>query len=351
MNGLNRELPFVYGKDDHHAVRSLAGTAQSIAYLAAGILFVSAFVVPFFIDSVIISWTASMVLICSSMNIIKIYLWSTYRAGRAFNTLAKVNLAESLVIIASLPLVFFLGYPGFVVRIVFIRVSSVILSFLFRPLKVSSRFQMTALFQLLRVGVPIFIFGYIYNISNTFPKIIMLTQEGVEMVGIFAPALALIGLFNVLPLSLARYIYPHMSYRFGQTSNPMSIWPAAWKSALGVLVAGAVCALLGSLLIGPFIKYFIPKYKEVIPATYWCLAAGIFLGPRISVNALFTLKAWKLASVYSLVFLAASWGCPWLGVYLTNNPLIGMGIGIFVGYFIIFLTAMPCVYFATHKKS
>jgi O-antigen/teichoic acid export membrane protein len=202
----------------------------------------------------------------------------------------------------------------------------------------------------MKIGLPIFSFSYIFGISNTFPKIILLKESGPELVGLFAPAIALINLYKMLPNALARYIYPNMTYRLGKTDNPMSIWPMAWKSAIGALIAGIPCFIIGSIAIGPTIQHFLPKYQEAIPAMYWCLGAGIFLGPRIAVNALFSLKAWKLATIYTGVFSFSSWIFPWIGIRNFENELVGAGAGIFFSYLTIFLCAMPCVYLATHKK-
>ena len=94
-------------------------------------------------------------------------------------------------------------------RIVFLRLSGLLLRYILRPLKVSFCISISSIFVLMKVGIPIFLFSYAFNIANTFPKIILLKHSGMEIVGLFAPALALTTLFNIFPATLARYIYPN----------------------------------------------------------------------------------------------------------------------------------------------
>lgn len=350
VSGLNRQLPYFMGKKNEEKIKFLAGSAQSIILIASGIFVLCAIISLFAIEDRIIAWSISMMFGCSAFAVCRNFLGSTYRAGRAFDTLAKINVVEGGVGILTLPLVFYFGYMGLVGRIVLLKGAGLLLAYIYRPLKVNCCFKWSSILSLMKVGIPIFAFSYMFGIANTFPKIILFKASGTELVGLFSPAIALTTFYNLLPAALARYIYPNMSYRLGKTDDPMSIWPMAWKSAIGTLLSGIICFVVGSILIGPFIHYCLPKYQEAIPAMYWCLGAGVFLGPRISINALFSLKAWKLLSIYTAVFLFSLWIFPWLGIRYVEDPLVGVGAGIFLSYLVIFLCAIPCIYFATHKK-
>ena len=350
INGLNRELPYVMGKDDQKSIMELAGSAQGFAFLIAGLLAIIAAVVPFFIEDKRIAWTIVIIVLCAALSVVRQYLTSTYRAGRAFDVLAKINLFEAVISIVTIPLVYYFGYVGLVGRLFVLTVSGVIVAYIWRPLKVTTRFQMKPLIKLLKVGMPIFSFGYLFGVAGTFPKLILLNYSGPELVGLFAPALALTAMYQMLPNVIAQYIYPHMSFQLGKSGDDaLSIWPTAWKSAFGAVLAGIPFMIVGFFLIDPIISNFFPKYAKAIPATYWCLAAGIFLGPRIAVNALFSLKAWKWAAIYTTIYVVSNFLFPWLGFLNNTNSLVGVSAGICLSYFVIFLGAMFCIYKATHK--
>jgi len=348
INGLNRELPYEFGKENRAAVVRLAGTAQGIAFFGAGLLFAAACIAPLFISSRVVAWSLAIILICNGIDIIRNYLGSTYRAGRDFAALSKLTLYEAALSIFSLPLVYFLGYWGLVGRIAFMRIAAFIPFYFFRPLKVVSCFNRQAAVQLLKVGIPIFIYGYFFGIADTFPKIILLQCSGPELVGLFAPASALMGLYIMFPGIVAKYIYPHMTFQLGKTDDPRSLWPMAWKSAVGSLAIGIPCLIAGWIVVAPLVNAFFPKYSASIPAAYWCLFAGIFLGPRIAVNALFSLKAWKWATIYTAVLVVSGWVFPWLGSVYNADPLVGVAQGICLSYAAIFFCAMICLYKATH---
>jgi len=350
INGLNRELPYVMGKDDQISILELAGSAQGFAFLIAGLLAIIAAVVPFFIEDKRIAWTIVINVLCAALSVVRQYLTSTYRAGRAFDVLAKINLFEAVISIITVSLVYYFGYVGLVGRMFILTVAGVIASYIWRPLKVITRLQMKPLIKLLKVGMPIFSFSYLFGIADTFPKLILLKYSGPELVGLLAPALALTLLYQMLPNVIAQYIYPHMSFQLGKTGDDaLSIWPTAWKSAIGSVIAGIPFVIVGFFLIDPIISNFFPKYAKAIPATYWCLAAGIFLGPRIAVNALFSLKAWKWAAIYTTIYVVSNFLFPWLGFLNNANSLVGVSMGICLSYVFIFLGGMFCIYKATHN--
>jgi O-antigen/teichoic acid export membrane protein len=351
INGLNRELPYVMGKGDQKAIIELAASAQGFAFIISGFLVIAAAGIPLIIEDKRIGWTMAGIVLVAAISIVRNYLFSTYRAGRAFDVLTRINLFESAAGIVTIPLVYYFGYAGLVCRVVFLQIAGLIVSYIWRPLKVSSQCRIKPLIKLLKVGGPIFSLSYLFGIADTFPKLILIKYSGPELVGLFAPALALTSFYTMLPAVVARYIYPQMSYQLGKyDDNPISIWPTAWKSAGGAVIAGIPFMIIGFLVIDPMISYFFPKYAEAIPATYWCLAAGLFLGPRIAVNALFALKAWKWATIYTIIFVISNFLFPWLGFLNNSKPLVGLAMGICLSYLVIFIGAMVCIYQATHLK-
>jgi len=348
LNGLNRELPYSMGASDNKIVAELAGTAQSISIGGAALLLLGAVGICFFPLDFDVRLGAAIVLVGSAAYIYWNYLTVTYRADNAFEALGWLRIVQSVFTVVTLPMVYYFGYSGLAYRFLFITLAGVLLNHIYRPLHVPLRFSGSHVVRLLKVGMPIFVSGYLLMVSGTFPRVILLSESGVKLVGLFAPIYAAMTLMQMLPESIAQYIYPHMSYRYGKSGDPKSLWPLAWKMALGIMVISLPGLVVCVWAVPWIIKSFFPLYVESIGAVKWGLMSGIFLGASISVNALFSLKAWLWTGVYTTGRVLSSYLLPLILFYKMSNPLEGIAAGYLIAQGFSFFLAMYCIYRATH---
>jgi O-antigen/teichoic acid export membrane protein len=350
INGLNRELPYLMGMGNHSAVIELASTVQSIAVGGACLLLLGGVIVLFLPLETNVCYGAFAVLICSAGLLYRMYLNVTYRAERAFQTLAWIQLGEAGLQFITLPLVYYYHYQGLAARYLVLTLLGVILGHVYRPLHVPNGFQFRHVATVLKVGLPVFISGYFLGIAVTFPRAILLTESGVVLVGLFAPAYSVLGLMPMLPASMAQYLYPQMSYRLGKTGDPRGLWPMAWKTALGVGIISLPMLIVAMLAIPTAIEWFFPKYTESIPAVRWGIVAGVFIGASISVNALNSLKAWRWVAVYTCVQVGSAYLLPLLLFHVMSDPLEGVAAGYCMSQALSFTVGMVCIYRACHSN-
>ena len=168
--------------------------------------------------------------------------------------------------------------------------------------------------------------GYLQLVATGFDRVILLHRGGVEAVGYYAPAVAVLGALGVVPGAVATYVYPRMSYALGQGQRPRTarahgaLAPRRSRSRRGLPVAVA-----GWIAAPPAIERFFPQYVASVPAVRWSLVAGVLWG-FTSLTTLFgSLKAWRSLALYIGVLLAARWTLPWL--LSRSEPLVGVARG------------------------
>lgn len=348
FNGLNRELPFRLGAGEGDAVKRLASTAQTVAIVAGGLLLVAGFASPLVIEGDDLVIGTVLVFIASAAVIYRTYLFVTYRSAKAFDQLAIIRVCETAVLILTLPLIYWFQYRGLAVQFVLFSVFGALVGHLMRPIRARLGFSLPDMMKLFRIGVLIFAFGYLAGIAHTFPRLILLDGYGTELVGLFAPVYAMITLFRVLPNSIAQYVYPQMSYRLGVSNDPRELWPIAWKTAAGIGLASMPFLVLGYLLAPWAIETLAPQYVASVPAVRWALLSGVLMGALVSINALFSLKAWKLLILYAAVQVGATFMVPLVMLNWFGDPLEGVAAGFVIAHALTFVVGFLCIHRATH---
>ena len=330
LNGLNRELPYSLGAGDDRRALELAGTAQTVALAGAVLLLLGGGIAVPFAPSTRVGAGIAVIALCAAVTLYRTYLGSTYRAERAFELLARIRLFETVLELATLPLVYFYGYAGLAGRYLCTTIIGAAVNHWYRPLHAPVRFSWHHALTLLKVGVPIFSFAYLFQVSDTFPRVILLRGGGVALVGLFAPAYAVMSLLQVLPTSLSQYIYPHMSYRLGKSGDPRELWPIAWKTAVGIIVISLPLLAVGELVIPWLVGWWFPKYIEAVPAVRWGMITGIFVGAATAINALSALKAWRWLAAYTTVRFCSAYLVPLALFYYFTDSLVGVAVGFLV---------------------
>jgi O-antigen/teichoic acid export membrane protein len=216
-----------------------------------------------------------------------------------------------------------------------------------RPIKVRPHWDWHNFMYLFKVGLPIFLLGYLLSISGTLDRLLLIKFEGIKFVGFYAFPLMAYGAFKVIPQSLANYFYPKMSYAFGKESNKNGLISKALKVNIIVFFIMLPIAIIGYFLLPILVPIFFPKYIEGIKATQILLFAGVFSGASIGVNVLWSMKIWKYIYISQVVGALLNVFFIYLGYKLFKDPLIGISMGVLTSQivymilnnFLVFLTA------------
>ena len=347
ITGLSRELPFHLGRGEEDYVKELAASAQSVALIGLGLLILGGLSIPWFVEGFRLRLSMMVVFLTSGLTIYQTYLGTTYRANRAFEQISVIQIVDSCLALASLPIVYFWGYPGLVIRFATLVICSTSMRHHWRPIRVRPALNGKHLWALFRIGAPMFGFGYLLQTVDTFPRLLLLAREnGVLMVGLYSPAAAVLGLMMILPKSLGSYIFPQMNFRLGNSKSAGALWPMSWKSSVYYMLMAAPLVLIGILCFPWIIRSYFANYTQSIPAVQWALVAGAFMGTRISINSLYSLKAWDWLAVYTVFNLASAWFLPQLFLG-RHEPLVAITMGFAFSRIALFFIGLFCIRRAT----
>ena len=351
VHGLNRELPFRVGRGDNTVIR-LASTAQTFTFCVVSVLLVIAFSSLLFPFNVMVRFSLFAIFVMAAISTYENYLYVTYRADQGFDKLSKINMYMAFLELASLSLVYFIGYYGIPIRLMLLGLIRIVALHITRPMHSSISFDRQDFKTLLKIGVPLFICGYLNQTAYTFPNMIILFNSGTQLVGVLAPALSVFGLMTLLPGSISQYVYARMSFRFGQTGDLNLMWAHAWKTSLGTLAMSVPIVIFVFFAYPPLVSFFFPKYSESIPAVIWISLAGLFYGSQMASSALNSIKAWRWIFVLTVSRLLLAFILPFAGYYIMKkNPLVGVSVGYAMAGLLSFIVCLGCAYFATHPKT
>ena len=349
FNGLNREYPFWIGRGDPEKARTLAAAAQLQAILCAILSLVAFSVATLFTDST--EWTKGLLTmgVVTASGFYREYLAATYRASQAFADLARIYWIHAFLLLATVPLVYWLKFDGLCIRLGVVAVAVVGLMHHRRPVRTRPRWDLPSVKTLLSAGAPLLALSYLITLANGFDRVILLAEVGVVAVGVFAPAIAIKNAMNALPAAVNQYISPRLSQRLGATDDPKSLWGTSWRATLATCAVMIPVVAIGWFVLPPLISGFFPRYEASIFPAQLMLASGIFTGLGAGTAVLASLKAWKALGTLSGATLVLLWVLP--STFASQmDPLVGVAVGWLVARAILLPLGLGLIYLATHAN-
>lgn len=341
-NGLNRELPFLMGQQKDDEAVKYVSAAYFYSFLLAGVLLLATLI------AVVLLWifhkpidfisgiTTLGVVVC--LISIQRFLTVTFRSLQSFHKLSARYIFNGFAVISLLPLVYYYKYYGLLVYNIGILLINVIQLYWIRPIKIKPQLDFTVLKNLSKTGIPVYIMGYFRGISASFNRLVLLKFGGVIMVGSFAPVAAVISSLNLFPTVFANMFFPRMTHRFGQTGDPKSLWGPVWKTLLILFVINIpIVAMIWG--ITPYlISTYFPNYNSAIPAMQIAAVALLFSGGLVTHNCFYSIKAYNVAALYSIVEFSMLAVVPYAMVKI-NEPqmLVQVAKAVVITSFLLFI--------------
>jgi len=278
INGFNREYPYEIGRENRDSARLLAETALAYTLLAIILVLIAGSLAYLILDSSsrILNISLLVIVIITAMRFYEQYLAATFRSNQAFKSLGKVYIIRGIFGLATLPLVIYYLYHGYLIRILLTTCVTLLLMHLIRPVRVKIRFSKQHFITMFKYGVYIFILSYIFTSSETIDRILLLKFKGHEYVGYYTVAFMAYNAFRMIPTTIANYIYPRLSIAIGRNEDMSVLWTKVMLTNLSMLLILLPLACLGLLVIPYIIKEYFPMYVMGISATQIILFAGVF---------------------------------------------------------------------------
>ena len=235
VNGMGRELPFAIGSGDTARARQIAATA--LAYNSActafvGIVFLAA-LVPLWSSGTAWRLALPAIGVVSASNLYLTYLQATFRSEGDFVRLANIHWLQAGVGLLGPLFVALFGFAGLCVHAAGQVLVVTACAHAARPLRVRARFDPALARELLATGLPLFLVSYLHVLAVGFDRVILLHRGGVEAVGYYAPAMAVLTAMAIVPGAISTYVMPRMSFALGQGR------PRAELKRMALTAAGA----------------------------------------------------------------------------------------------------------------
>ncbi len=338
FTGLNREIPFLFGQNKENEAKELVKTGISYAKaLSSGTLILG------LIITLLIYFFGKMgeheikmllvIVFLISFSFYQNYLNVTYRTSKSFDTLSKINHVSSFFMILSLSFVYFFNYNGLLIFYFSNAFIFLILTHIFRPFKLKANFSKESFRKLMKVGVPIFAWGYLQQVTKTFNRMILLAIGSVYLVGLFSPATAVFTAIAFLPGTISQFLYPKFSYLYGKHQDKKILIPYVNKIYLASIILLIPTIIFSIFFIPWAIELYFPKYIEGTLATQLFLISGVINTNTICINIFYSIGNKKAVSIYSILKVILMFVFPIICLPFFS-PLTAVSVGTLIGFVI-----------------
>lgn len=312
FNGLNRNFAFFTGKGDPLKAQRMVNASLRMAHIVsiAQVIVGIAYSFWLFVAS------SSNLLFWGSVSLIPILLVSPYsihydtlyRTSQSFRMLGIIYFIEAVFTALTIALVWYYNFLGLLLRNLMLMFVEFLLKYKFVPVHANGKGSFSDIIELIQVGSPILISGYIFSILGVADRTIIAFWKGPQAVGIYALAGIVITGLMVIPNTIGPILYSKASASYGQSESPASMRRYIGISLLMNTFLTIPVVILAYFLIEPMVALFLPAYIEGVPAAKVSLLTGISLalsGPAIIFGTM------RKNSVY-IAMLSMALGTIWL---------------------------------------
>lgn len=339
LNAAEREIPFLYGKQDWQkaaVVRNVAFTATLLAALASTVVLL---VLAARQDQV-----ANAPDVATGFRLIIVVVWAQLgfafysilaRAAKRFKDLGLLTLLSAIVnIVAIVVLASRFGVPGMLLA------TGVAYSFMIAYLVLCLKLPVRLLLpqreirRLMAIGLPIMVYG-VMNVSlMNIDKITTVALLGTTSLGFYTLATMVKTYAWTVPSVIGMVMYPRLQERYGATGDPlhlknMFLFPL-------IILAAFTPIFIGTLFFGTqFLAYtFLPDYASGLDSVRNIVIGTFFLAITVpAAQLMITLNKQLVLVAVSGVGIALAWG---LNVLLIRRGMgiAGVALGTSCAYFI-----------------
>jgi O-antigen/teichoic acid export membrane protein len=263
LSAMGRDLPFHHGRRDVEKAATLEGAARRVTIFGA--LVASLFVLAF---SFFPTHSLKMALGLQAMAVVLILqqVYTYHRVVlRSHNYFKELSQQQVLLAIVSSGLaILFVIFGGLVGRLIAaILAQAVIVLYALRrnPWLAVPKFNLSDLWSVLRVGLPILMSGLVLSFLATIDRLMVITFLGEKQLGYFGLALLLTSVVSLIPAMASQVLYPRITHQFGSSGNNVEALQA-FVLTPPVILSALLPVLIGSLYLSLplIISVLLPAY-------------------------------------------------------------------------------------------
>jgi len=275
INGLNRELPFYFGRNKIQSAQ-LMGAVANLWSRWLGILSFVGLLIPGIYLLLTNESLKGITFIVIGINLYayfnaELYLKVTFRTGSDFKKLSLITIYKSIISFVSLALVYVFGYFGFLGRALIVAYSEFGLLFKFRPLKIKPIWSKPHFIHLFKVGFPIFVVGNLDSLWFTLNSTFIVEFLGGESLGLYTISNLAFATLSLIPSSLNQVLYPKLAREFGEGAVLSKLLKSALKAGFTVFAILVPFTIIAWYFLPYFVELLLPKFMGGVEAGRYTL--------------------------------------------------------------------------------
>ena len=320
INGLAREIPYAIGQDDYQRAQHLTAAGYAWMWLMTGIAFLilGGMGVHTFVTGPLehaVGWFTFAFIVAFSL-LFHIYE-VTYRTHSNFGKLATIEVIRAVLSVVLLVAVYFLDFYGLCIRGFLLAFAGLALVYIWRPMKeVRPSWSWPNLKELWKVGLPIYAVAQLEVLWQAVNGTLVLKILGTEGMGLFALAMTIGNVMQIIPNAFSKVTMPRAAMTFGKGGRFRSVFGTLIKPTLILFAMMVPAVVIGIPMVDWFTRTFLPNYVGGIAAAQWALVMAGLWSLRIVAVALTVVKRQDILFVNRLIGIAV-WG---VALFLLNRP-------------------------------
>ena len=309
--GMKREVPFYQGRGDFKKAEEMIAASffsgLALVSLAASLLIILSIVFSCRFDrmTLLCLWIVAGILIARQLYLF--YIKKFESQGRFFSRSKTELIYAWLGVSLSLGLMLPLRLYGFLIGILL----GYLLAFLSllrgeSMVKKSTHYLQTSI-ELVKVGLPIILIGFLLSVLNSLDKLILLYVCDRTRLGYYGIAIVATTPIGLLPSNIRSVLYPRLLEKYGEKGDKLYlkgflIEPSLLLVFLTLLLIGAVYCFVpaGIPIFLPQYIPSIPSLKILVLGSYFVALSQIPLSILIGINLQRKLIPFLLAAILVL---------------------------------------------------
>jgi O-antigen/teichoic acid export membrane protein len=275
MNGLNRELPYLFGKNKPEQANKIAAVAQfwelGLAILVSTVLIILATIQLSHGHYIQAAGYFTYALVSFHKFYGINYLHILFRSNSDFNKLSVITLVVALFSLVLILPVWLWGFYGLGLRLILVSLIEFGLLWEFKPLIVKPRFETVVFKEIVKVGFPIYVVGYVFALWTVIQNTIVFKYGGSQQYGFFSLSIMVQASLAILIGAVTSVLYPKLAFEFGKGATVKTLLQLSFKPVFIVFAILVPSVIILWYLLPIVVTIWLPKYIGGIQAAQWTL--------------------------------------------------------------------------------
>ncbi len=342
ISGLNIELPYSIEKKRNRIVDTQIQTVNTYYIILFLLTLVFATIYYYFANYKLLEEKigfGSVVLLCI-LTQYEYFLLSILRAKGKMKVINIANVIFTFMQLSTLILIVFYGVNGLFIKLVlsqFIYISYLTYN---KGFKITFKFNRGVFFNILKVGIPLYLLNYILTFSYSFDKLLVKTNLDSHSLGLYSFGNSSFVFFNIIQMALINFYYPQFIQLISQKKFE-DVWKLYVKNTLIVFILFLMVSIVTMLLSKSIFQFLLPNYFESLLVFKISIFSGLFFISTFGCyNIITSTKELKPVMFYHIIILLFLVVIPYLYSKLFLVKINHLAIVILFGYFFIFITSV-----------